>query len=58
MIWFSNEGVLHIPQSSSITGAIPFDCFLSYPEHSLGRVGSLPLSRDAVGVFYRPSQLG
>ena len=32
----SNEGVLHIPQSSSITGASPSDCLVSYPGHSLG----------------------
>ena len=29
-----NEGVLHIPQSSSITGASS-DCLVSYPRHSL-----------------------
>ena len=31
-----NKGVLHIPQSSSITGASPSDCLVSYPERSLG----------------------
>ena len=31
-----NEGVLHIPHSSSITGASPSNCFMSYPGHSLG----------------------
>ena len=31
-----NEGVLHIPQSSSITGATPSDCLVSYPRNSLG----------------------
>ena len=31
----SNEGVLHIPQSSSITGASPSDCLMSYPWHLL-----------------------
>ena len=31
-----SEGVLHIPQSSSITGASLLDCFVSYPVHSLG----------------------
>ena len=36
----SNKGVLHIPQSSSITGASPSDCLVSYPELSL--VGSYP----------------
>ena len=35
-----NEGVLHIPQSSSITGTLPSDCLVSYPGHSLG--GSYP----------------
>ena len=25
-----NEGVLHIPQSSIITGALPSDCLMSY----------------------------
>ena len=29
-----NEGVLHIPQSSSITGTSPLDCLVSYPGHS------------------------
>ena len=31
-----SEGVLHIPQSSSITEASPSDCLVSYPGHSLG----------------------
>ena len=40
-----NEGVLHFPQNCSITGASPWDCLMSYPEHSWG-VGSLtPLQR-------------
>ena len=30
-----NEGVLHIPQSSSITGTSPSDCLVLYPGHSL-----------------------
>ena len=30
-----NEGVLHIPQSSSITGASSSDCFVLYTGHSL-----------------------
>ena len=38
------------------TGASPSDCFVSYPEYTLG--GTLPLCRDAVGVFYIPSRLG
>ena len=31
-----NKGVLHIPQSSSITEALPSDCLVSYSEHSWG----------------------
>ena len=31
-----NEGVLHILQSSSITGTSPSACLMSYPEHSFG----------------------
>ena len=31
-----NEGVLRIPQSSSIIGSLPSDCLVSYTEHSLG----------------------
>ena len=30
-----NEGVLLIPQSSSITGVSPSDCLVSYPEHPM-----------------------
>ena len=30
-----NQGVLHILQSHSITGALPSDCLMSYPGHSL-----------------------
>ena len=33
------DEVLHIPQRSSITGALPIDCLMSYPEHSLGWSG-------------------
>ena len=32
-----NEGVLHIPQSFSITGASPSDCLVLYSGHSLGK---------------------
>ena len=41
-----HEGVLRIPQSSSITGASPSDCLVSYPGHLLESV--LPLCRDVV----------
>ena len=50
-----NEGVLRIPQSSSITGTSPSDCLVSYPGHSLG--GVLPVGRGASGVFYSLSRL-
>ena len=32
-----NEGVLHIPQSSSITGTSPSNCYVPYAGYSLGR---------------------
>ena len=31
----TNEGILYIPQSSSITGTLPSDCFVSYTGHSM-----------------------
>ena len=37
-----NKEVLHIPQSSSITGTSPSDCLVSYPGHLLGKEGSCP----------------
>ena len=51
------KGVLPISQSSSI-GASPSDCLVSYPENSLliGSGGVLFFCRDAVSVFYSPSQ--
>ena len=52
-----NEGVLCIPQSSSIIGTSPSDCLVSYPGHLLG-VRVLPLCKDTIGIFYNPSQLG
>ena len=30
-----NEGILYIPKSSCITEALPSDCLVSYPGHSL-----------------------
>ena len=47
-----NEGILHIPQSSSIIEASPSDCLASYP----GVV--LPHCRNAVSVFCSLIQLG
>ena len=51
-----NEGVLRIPQSSTIAGTSTSDCLVSYPGHSLG--GVLPLCKGAVSVFYSTSWLG
>ena len=51
-----NEGVLYIPQSSSITRTSSSDCLVSYQDTHSAWV--LPLCRGAVGVFYSPSRLG
>ena len=50
-----NEGVLRIPQRSSITGALLSDCLVSYP--GLSFRGVLHLCRGAVSVSYSPSRL-
>ena len=42
-----NEGVLRIPQSSSITGTSSSDCLMSYPEHLLWGWGLIPLQRSS-----------
>ena len=52
----SKEGVLRIPQSSSITETSLSETLVSFPGYLLW--GVLPLCRGAVGVFYRPSRLG
>ena len=52
----SNEGVLRISQSFSITGTSPSDFSESYPGHSFE--GVLPLCRGAISVFYSPRILG
>ena len=44
-----NEGVLRIPQSSSITRTSPSDCLVTYPGHSLGG-GSYP-SAEVQSVY-------
>ena len=49
-----NEGVLHIPQSFSITGTLPLGYLVSYQDI---RWEFVPLGRDAVGVFCCPSRL-
>ena len=45
------EGVLCIPQSSSITGASPLDYLVSYPGHSLGGVGESYPSAKMQSVY-------
>ena len=50
--------VLGIPQSSSNTGTSSSDWLVLYPGHSLLFVISRTHCREAVGVFYHPSQLG
>ena len=50
-----NERVLKIPQRSR-TGVSLSDGFVSYQGYSV--VGVLTLCKDAVSVFYSPSQLG
>ena len=40
-----SEEVLHIPQSSSFTGASPSDCLVLYLGHSLGGGSLTPLQR-------------
>ena len=40
-----NEGVLHIPQISSITGTSPSHCLVLYPRHSLEGGALTPLQR-------------
>ena len=47
-----NDGILRIPQRSSITGARSSDCLVLNPGHSLARC--LLLCRNAIGVFYSP----
>ena len=44
------NGILRIPQSSSITGTSPSDCLVSYPGHSSARGGSY-LSAEVQSVY-------
>ena len=53
-----NEGLLCIPQSSSITGTSTLDYLVSILGHPLWGSAVLPLCREAVVVFYSPSQVG
>ena len=51
----NNEGVLHIPQSSRITGTSPSDCVVSYT----GYLGESYLSTEKQSVYSTtPAQLG
>ena len=45
-----SEGVLHISQSSNITGTSPSDCLVSYPGPSLVRGGAYP-SAEVLSVY-------
>ena len=51
-----NEGVLRIPQSSSIAGTSPSDCLMSYPGHSLGG-GSYPSAEKQSVYSTAPADL-
>ena len=42
-----NEGVIRIPQSSSIAGSSPSNCLVSYPGHFLRGGGLNPLQRSS-----------
>ena len=48
-----NEGVLRIPQSSSITGHSPSDCSVSYSVHSLD--GVLPPAKKQLVYSTAPA---
>ena len=51
-----SEGLLHIPESSSITWASPSDCLESYQDTR--RKGVLPLCRGAGRCILRPQPTG
>ena len=53
----SNEGVLCIPQSSSITGTSPSDCLVSYPGHLLRGVSYPSAEKQFVYSTAPPPQL-
>ena len=46
-----NERVLHIPQSTSITGTSPSDCLVPYPRHLLRVEALTPLQRSSRGLL-------
>ena len=47
-----NEGVLCIPQNSSITGTSPSDCLALYPGHSWGGVSPPPPHAEMQSVYF------
>ena len=51
-----NIEVLHIPQSSNITGTSPSDCLVSYPGHSLW--GCLTLLQSCSRCILQPQPTG
>ena len=53
---YGKEGVLRIPQSSSIIETSPSDCLVPYPGRSLR--GILPLCREAISIFYSATRRG
>ena len=53
-----NEGLLCIPQTSSITGTSPSDCFVSYTGHSLAEVGGLTLQQRSSWCILQPQGTG
>ena len=50
-----NEGVVRIPQISSITGTSPSHCLVSYPGHSLGKRGLTPSAEKQSVYFTAPA---
>ena len=52
----NNDGVLHIPQSSSIIGASTSDCFVSYQGHLL--VGGLTTLQRSSRYILQPLMTG
>ena len=50
-----NEGVLCIPQNSSITGTSPSDYLVSYPGHSLGEFYSSTRLGNHTALYISPS---
>ena len=52
-----NEGVLHLPQSYSITETSPLDCLVSYLGHLLGGgVGSYPSAQMQLVYSTAPAE--